>query len=128
VDGKNGAMTMFFVSLYKFMLMTVVQQVEALLPMLSVEEKTHILRQVQKDLHIAPGIEKTLGVCGGRACIVRTRIPVWSLVEARQMGVSTEDLLADFPALSVNDLENAWNYYLLFKEEIDADILDNQLV
>jgi uncharacterized protein (DUF433 family) len=110
------------------MLMTAIQQVEALLPMMSAEEKTQIMRRVQKDLHITPGIEKTLGVCGGRACIVRTRIPVWSLVEARQMGASTEDLLADFPTLSVNDLENAWNYYLLFQDEIDADISDNQLV
>lgn len=108
--------------------MTAIQQVEALLPMMSEEEKTQIMWRVQKDLRLSPGIERTPGVCGGRACIVRTRIPVWSLVEARQMGASTEDLLADFPTLNVSDLQNAWNYYQLFQEEINADILDNQLV
>ena len=32
-----------------------------------------------------PGIEKTPGVCGGAACIVRTRIPVWVLENYRRL-------------------------------------------
>lgn len=110
------------------MLMTAIQQVEALLSMMSVEEKTQIMRRVQKELHISSGIEKTPGVCGGRACIIRTRIPVWSLIESRQLGMTDDDLLASFPSLTANDLENAWNYYFLFPDEINADILDNQFV
>ena len=32
-----------------------------------------------------PGIESTPGVCGGEPCIVRTRIPVWTLEQARRL-------------------------------------------
>ena len=39
------------------------------------------------------GIECTPGVCGGAPCVVRTRIPVWVLVRARQLGVSDEEIL-----------------------------------
>ncbi|MFM7364444.1 MAG: DUF433 domain-containing protein, partial [Cuspidothrix sp.] len=43
------------------------------------------------------GIEKTPKICGGDACIVNTRIPVWVLVEARQLGYSDVDLLTSYP-------------------------------
>lgn len=42
-----------------------------------------------------PGIERDLEVAGGEACIVRTRIPVWTLVRARQLG-TTEATSARF--------------------------------
>ena len=56
---------------------------------MSPAEKSVVAKWVYDDLHYAyPGIEKTDGVCGGSACIVRTRIPVWLLVEALQSGAS----------------------------------------
>lgn len=109
--------------------MTALQQVENLLPVLSAGEKAQIARWVSVDLSsYTPGIEKTLGVCGGSACIVRTRIPVWLLVEARNAGASEAHLLSSFPALRAEDLLNAWAYYRANKEEIDKEILENENV
>ncbi len=36
-------------------------------------------------------IEKIPGVCGGRACIANTRIPIWGLIEAKRSGYSDAD-------------------------------------
>jgi len=55
------------------------------------------------------GIEKTDGVCGGSAQIAGTRIPVWQLVAARNIGVSEAQLLLDYPTLRAEDLVNAWS-------------------
>lgn len=44
-----------------------------------------------------PGIVKIEGVCGGSACIVRIRIPVWSVIEWQQMGVSPAKILKIYP-------------------------------
>ncbi len=109
--------------------MTALQQVEQLLPTLSAGEKAQIARWVETDLsHYTPGIEKTVGVCGGSACIVRTRIPVWLLVEARNAGASEAHLLSSFPSLRAEDLINAWAYYRSNKEEIDIEIAENENV
>jgi hypothetical protein len=48
-------------------------------------EKARVLQWVVRDLgDDFPGIEKTPSVCGGEATIVRTRIPVWVLEQARR--------------------------------------------
>jgi len=75
-----------------------------------------------------PGIEKTPGVCGGSACIVRTRIAVWLLVEAKNAGATEASLLTSYPALRAEDLTNAWAYYRANKEEIDIEIQENEAV
>jgi uncharacterized protein (DUF433 family) len=109
--------------------MTALQQVEQLLPALSGGEKAQVARWVQHDLAAyTPGIEKTAGVCGGSACIVRTRIPVWLLMEARNAGASEAQLLQSFPSLRAEDLINAWAYYRANKAEIDAEIIENESV
>lgn len=73
-----------------------------------------------------PLIRKTPGVCGGRACVGRRRIAVWSLVESRQLGVSEQQLLTDFtPPLTREELDAAWRYAQLHPEEIAADIREN---
>jgi uncharacterized protein (DUF433 family) len=38
-------------------------------------------------------IQKTAGVIGGDACIRRTRIAVWMLVEAWRLGFTDDELL-----------------------------------
>lgn len=74
-----------------------------------------------------PLIRKTPGVCGGRARVGDRRIAVWSLVESRTLGVSEEQLLADFsPPLTREELEAAWRYAAQHPDEIDADIRDNE--
>ena len=72
------------------------------------------------------GIDKTPGVCGGDACISHTRIPVWTLVQLRQLGTDEADLLRTYPTLTAEDLVNAWSYYQSHTAEIEQQIADNE--
>jgi uncharacterized protein (DUF433 family) len=71
-------------------------------------------------------IEKTPGVCGGRACIRNTRITVWGLVNARRLGATDQQLVDTIQGLLGDDLLVAWNYYRQHAAEIDEDIRDNE--
>ena len=74
--------------------MSKLQEAEKLLPAMLRAEKAQLLQWVACDLGDAfPGIASTPGVYGGEPCIVRTRIPVWGLVQARRLGTSEADLL-----------------------------------
>jgi uncharacterized protein (DUF433 family) len=107
--------------------MTTLQQIEQFLSSLSRAEKARILQWVAQDLGDSiPGIESTPGVCGGEACIVRTRIPVWLLVQARNLGVSESDILKNYPSLRAEDLVNAWAYYRSHHQDIDQQITENE--
>ena len=72
------------------------------------------------------GIEKNPGVCGGDACIGKTRILVWSLVSDRNLGMSDAQILAAFPNLKAIDLVNAWRYPEAYPEEIEIAICENE--
>lgn len=74
---------------------------------------------------IVVSIEKTAGVCGGDACIGRTRIPVWTLEQSRRLGFSNADLLAAFPGIQEADLEAAWAYVAGHREEIERAVAEN---
>jgi len=90
-------------------------------------EKAQVLQWVVRDLGDAfPGIESTSDVCGGEPCIVRTRIPVWALVQAKRLGMSEADLLCSYPTLRAEDLVNAWGYYRSHQDEIARQIRDNE--
>lgn len=105
------------------------EQVEKLLQALSPGERAIVARWVQDAASYRfPGIEQTPGVCGGSACIVRTRIPVWLLVEAHQAGATEAGLLQSYPTLRAEDLINAWAYYRANMAEIDQEILENEAV
>jgi uncharacterized protein (DUF433 family) len=107
--------------------MSTIEQVEKLLPKLSRSEKARLLRDVVQDLGDAfPGIESTPGVCGGEPCIVRTRVPVWVLEQARRLGSSEADILRSYPTLRAEDLANAWAYMRAHKKEIDRQIRENE--
>jgi uncharacterized protein (DUF433 family) len=107
--------------------MGALREVEDLLPSLTRAEKALLLRTVVQDLDDAfPGVESTPGVCGGEPCIVRTRIPVWVLEQARRVGVSEEDLLRSYPALRAEDIATAWAYVRSRRSEIEAQIRDNE--
>ena len=102
-------------------------QAERILAGMTRAEKAQILQWVVRDLGEAfPGIESTPGVCGGEPCIVRTRIPVWALEQARRLGVSEADLLRSYPTLRAEDLASAWAYVRLHREEIDEQIRTNE--
>lgn len=101
-------------------------QVESFISQLSLTQKAQLLYRMSKDLgETYPGIEKTPNVCGGSACIIRTRIPVWTLVSFKKMGTTDADLLASYPTLRQQDLNNAWAYYRANEKEIDMDIQEN---
>ena len=107
--------------------MNVLQQVEGLLPAMTRAEKAQLLRMVVQDLGDAfPGIESTPGVCGGEPCIVRTRIPIWVLEQARRLSVSEEALLRSYPTLRAEDLANAWAYVRVHRVEIEEQIRANE--
>ncbi len=89
--------------------MSTLEKVEKLLSEMTAAEKAELLERVARDLGGAfPGVESIPGVCGGEPCIVRTRIPVWVLEQARRLGAGEAELLSCFPTLRVADLANAW--------------------
>lgn len=107
--------------------MSALQEAEKLLATMTRAEKAQVLQWVVQDLGDAfPGIESTPGVCGGEPCIVRTRIPVWILVQARWLGVSEADLLRSYPILRAEDLANAWAYARSHRAEIEQQIRENE--
>jgi uncharacterized protein (DUF433 family) len=107
--------------------MHALQEIEKLLPTLTRAEKAQVLQWLARDLgEEFPGIESTPGVCGGEPCIMRTRIPVWLLVQARRLGTSEADLLRSYPMLRAEDLAQAWAYALAHREEIEQQILANE--
>jgi uncharacterized protein (DUF433 family) len=100
---------------------------EKLLPLLSPGERAQILKWVVQELGDSfPGIDSRPEVCGGEPCIVRTRIPVWLLEQARRLGVSEQALLAAYPTLRAEDLVNAWAYVRSHTAEINAQISENE--
>lgn len=103
------------------------EEVGALLAGLSRAEKAQLLKWVVQDLDEAfPGVESTPGVCGGEPCIVRTRIPVWVLEQARRLGLPESEILRSYPTLRAEDLANAWAYVRAHPTEIDRQIRDNE--
>jgi len=106
--------------------MNALREAEKLLARMNRAEKAQVLRWVVDDLGDAfPGIESSPDVSGGEPCIVRTRIPVWVLVQARRLGTSEADLLEAYPTLRAEDLTNAWAYYRAHKGEIEQQIREN---
>ena len=108
--------------------MSTVEEAEELLSRMTRGEKARLLQRVVRDLGDAfPGIDVIEGVCGGEPCIVRTRIPVWVLEQARRLGASEADLLRSYPTLRAEDLANAWAYVRSHRDEIDAQVRENEV-
>lgn len=100
---------------------------EKMLPALSRGEKAQILKWVVRELDDDfPGIDSRPDVCGGEPCIMRTRIPVWLLEQARRLGVSKQALLGAYPKLRAEDLVNAWAYARSHVAEIESQIRENE--
>lgn len=103
------------------------QQLEPQLWELSRVEKAEILKRlINEFLNFWPGVEKIPGVAGGEACIVRTRIPVWTLENYRRLGWSEATILENYPSLRAVDLVNAWAYADAHRAEIEQAIRANE--
>ncbi len=71
-------------------------------------------------------VQKTLGVCGGDACIRNTRITVWGLILSRKLGTSDATVLENIVGLTPEDIDAAWDYYRRNPGEIDEAIRENE--
>mgnify|MGYP001596556263 CR=1 FL=1 len=108
-------------------MMNTLQEAEKLLSVMTRAEKAQLLQWVVRDLGDAfPGIDSIPGVCGGEPCIVRTRIPVWVLEQARRLGTTEADLLGCYPTLRAEDMANAWAYVRSHRDEIEQQIRENE--
>ncbi len=107
--------------------MSASEDAEKLLGSMTRGEKARLLQLVARDLgETFPGIDRDPRVCGGEPCIVRTRIPVWVLEQARRLGVSEAELLRSYSTLRAEDLANAWAYVRAHRDEIDEQIRENE--
>jgi uncharacterized protein (DUF433 family) len=107
--------------------MNTLQEAEKLMSTMTRGEKAQLLQWVVRDLGDAyPGIDSTPSVCGGEPCIIRTRIPVWVLEQARRLGATEADLLRCYPTLRAEDLANAWAYVRSHRAEIEQQIRENE--
>ena len=107
--------------------MNTVEEAEKLLSRMTPGEKAQLLQRVaQESKNAYPGIDTIDGACGGEPVIVRTRIPVWALEQARRLGSTEADLLRLYPALRAEDLASAWAYVRAHRDEIDRQIRDNE--
>ncbi len=103
------------------------KDLEAALALLSKAERAQLLQRLALDFaNVWPGVEKIAGVAGDAACIVRTRIPIWTLESYRRQGWSEARILSNFPSLRAADLVNAWAYADANKVEIDRAIETNE--
>lgn len=108
--------------------MSTLHDVERLLARLSRPEKAQLLQWIADDLGGSfPGIAHDEAVLGGDAHIVRTRIPVWLLVQARRLGASEASLLNSYPVLRAEDLANAWAYARAHADEIEQAIATHEM-
>jgi len=104
-----------------------IRESEKLLAEMTRAEKAQLLQWLVRDLGDAfPGVESRVEVAGGHPCIVRTRIPVWLLEQARRLGTSEAELLNAYPTLRAEDLTNAWAYVRSHREEIERQIAENE--
>ena len=107
--------------------MDAIRETEKLLTSMTRAEKAQLLQWIVRDLGDAfPGIESLPGVSGGEPCIVRTRIPVWLLEQAKRLGTSEADLLRAYPTLRAEDLANAWAFVRAHRDEIEQQIQANE--
>jgi uncharacterized protein (DUF433 family) len=104
-----------------------IQNIQPQISRLSRAEKAELLQRLVQEVGNAwAGIERTAGVSGGEACIVRTRIPVWTLENYRRLKWTEATILDNFPSLRAADLVNAWAYADAHAEEVDQAIRANE--
>ena len=67
-------------------------------------------------------IAKTPGICGGKACIAGHRIRVMDVVVYHeQAGMSPDEIVDQFPSITLADVHAALAYYFDHRDEIEAE-------
>jgi uncharacterized protein (DUF433 family) len=72
-----------------------------------------------------PYVEKRRGVCGGRAVIRGTRIPVWLIFKRYRSGETLEEIQGAYRDLTPSQILDAIGYAFDHIEEIVKDIEEN---
>ena len=75
---------------------------------------------------IASHIEITPGTCAGKPRIAGHRIRVQDIMLWTEEGRSADEIVADFPQLSLGDVYAALAYYHDHREQIDRDIREDE--
>ena len=103
------------------------QDLQPQLLSLSAIEKAQAIQFLAQNLNnTRTGIEKPPGVCGGDARVVNTRIPVWVLIQARNLGNTEVELLVNYPSMTAADLTHVWDYAADHLDEINQAIRENE--
>lgn len=107
--------------------MSKLEDAKKIIARMNLTEKTQLLQLILRDYgNFSLGIDINSKINGGEPCILRTRIPVWLIVRAHQLGTSDAEPLSNYPTLRAEDLTNAWAYYLYHQEEIESQITENK--
>ena len=70
-------------------------------------------------------IESREGVCGGKPCVAGTRIRVWDIyVHHEVRGMTPDEIVTQYPELSLADVHAAMAYYWDNREAIDKQMKD----
>ena len=67
-------------------------------------------------------VSSTPGVCGGKPCIIGTRIRVWDIVCMSDAGNPPERIVQAYPHITIADVHAALAYYFDHREEIEAQM------
>jgi len=68
-------------------------------------------------------ITRTAGVCGGKACIAGHRVRVMDIVIWHElMGKTGDEIVSEFPGLTLSDVYAALTYYFDHVDEIREDM------
>ena len=73
-----------------------------------------------------PHVVKTPGVCGGRARIEDTRVRVYNIAFMHKNGDTDATIREAYPDLSGAQIHAAIAYYYDNREEIDADLAEDE--
>jgi uncharacterized protein (DUF433 family) len=71
-------------------------------------------------------VEKRAGVCGGRAVVEGTRIPVWLIFQCYRGGQTPEEIHAAHPHVSLSQIHGAVAYAFDHLAEIENDLKSNR--
>ncbi|HZZ42098.1 MAG TPA: DUF433 domain-containing protein [Tepidisphaeraceae bacterium] len=71
-------------------------------------------------------ISSTPGVCGGKPCILGTRIRVQDIVIRTELGDSPDEILSAYPGITLADVHAALMFYYDNQTAIDLEIQQSE--
>ncbi len=78
-------------------------------------------------MSIGSMIDSTPGICGGRARVAGTRVPVHRVAGYYRLGYSPEEMLPLLNSLTLAQVHAALAYALVNPEEMDQALREEQL-